>query len=121
MNKMNTTYQDIITSFVLNKMLHHVVILLIIETHKQLKYYTDKHNSDWITGGLWYNIFIKKTRGNVFESFIRNARTDRYKIMCSIDAREKSIRQNMMTEAAVVVIQCHKIQQQKHYFFSVKP
>ena len=27
MDKMNTTYQDIITSFVLNKMLHHVGML----------------------------------------------------------------------------------------------
>ena len=30
MDNMNTTYQDIITSFVLNKVLHHVGILLII-------------------------------------------------------------------------------------------
>ena len=41
----NTTYQDIITTFVLNKMLHHVDMLWIIETHKQLKYDMDRHNS----------------------------------------------------------------------------
>ena len=32
-DQMNTTYQDIITIFVLNKMLHHVGMLWIIETH----------------------------------------------------------------------------------------
>ena len=36
MDKMTTTYQDIITLFVLNTMLHHVVMLWIIETHNQL-------------------------------------------------------------------------------------
>ena len=30
---MNTIYQGIITTFLLNKMLHHVGMLLIIETH----------------------------------------------------------------------------------------
>ena len=90
MDKMNTTYQDTITSFVLNTILHHVGKLWIIKTHEQLKYYTDKHNSDCITGGPWYNTYIcKKIHGNVFEEFIRNARTDRYNIMCSIDAYEK--------------------------------
>ena len=42
MDKMNTTYQDIITSFVLNTMLHHVGMLWIIGTNKQLEYDMDK-------------------------------------------------------------------------------
>ena len=42
---MNTTYQDIITLFVLNTMLHHVGVLWIIETHEQLQYDMDKYNS----------------------------------------------------------------------------
>ena len=51
----------------------------------------DKHNSCWITDGTWYNTSIsKKLHGNVFEEFIRNARTDRYNIMCSVDAHEKN-------------------------------
>ena len=41
MDKMNTTYQDIITLFVLNTMLHHVGILWIIETLEQLQYNTE--------------------------------------------------------------------------------
>ena len=87
---LNTTYQDIITTFVLNTMLHHVGMLWIIETHEQLKYEMEKHNSEWITGGTRYNTYIcKKLHGNVFEGFIRNARTDRYNIMCYIGAHEK--------------------------------
>ena len=43
-----------------------------------------------MTGGPWYNTSIcKKLHGKVFEGFIRNARTDRYSIMCSIEAHEK--------------------------------
>ena len=45
MDNMNTIYQDIITLFVLNTVLHHVGMLWIIATHEQLKYYIDKHNS----------------------------------------------------------------------------
>ena len=50
----------------------------------------DKHNSYCITCGPWYNTFIcKKLHGKVFEEFIRNARTDRYNLMCYVDAHEK--------------------------------
>ena len=92
MDKMNTTYQDIITLFVLNTMLHHVGMLCIIETHEQLKYDMDKHKSDWMTGCPWYNTYIyKKLHGNVSEEFIINARIDRYNIMFFIDAHEKLI------------------------------
>ena len=87
---MNTTYQDIITTFVLNTMLHRVGMLWIIEKHEQLKYDTDEHKSDWMTGGPWYNKYIgKKLHGKVLEGFIINAITDIYHIMCSIDAYEK--------------------------------
>ena len=71
-------------------MLHHVGMLWIIETHEKLQFDIDKNNSEWMTGGPWYNTYIcKKLHGNVFEGFIRNARTDRYNIMCYIDAHEK--------------------------------
>ena len=49
----------------------------------------DIQNSDWLTGGPWYNISIcKKLHGKFFEGFIINERTDRYNIMCFIDAYE---------------------------------
>ena len=85
----NATYHDIITTFLFNTMLHHVGMLWIIETHKELQYYMDKHNSEWMTGGLWYNIYIcKRLHGKVFEGFIINVRTDRYNIICSIDSHK---------------------------------
>ena len=90
MNNINTKYKDIITSFVLNKLLHSVGMSWIIETHEILKYDMDKNNPNWMTCGPWYNTSIcKKIHGTVFEEFIRNSRTDRYNLMCSIDAHEK--------------------------------
>ena len=60
------------------------------ETHEQLQYDTDKNNSEWMTGSPWYiTSSSKKLHGKVFEGYIRNAITDRYNIMCSIDAHEK--------------------------------
>ena len=86
-DNMNKTYQDITTTFVLNTILHHVGMLWIIENHKQLKYDMDIQSSDWMTGGPWYNTYIcKNLHGKLFEVFIINARTERYHIMCSIDA-----------------------------------
>ena len=55
-----------------------------------MEYDMDKHDTDWITGGPLYNTFIfKNVHGRVFEEFIRDAITDRYNLMCSIDAHEK--------------------------------
>ena len=89
-DNINTPYQDIITTFLSNKMLHHVGMLWIIENHKKLKYDRDEQNSDWLSGGTWYNTSIcKKLHGKLFEGFIINERADRYHIMCYIDASEK--------------------------------
>ena len=41
---LNTTYKDIITTFVLNTMLHHVGMLWIVENHEELKYDMDIKN-----------------------------------------------------------------------------
>ena len=45
-DNLNTTYQDIITIFLLDTMLQHVGMLWIIETYEQLQYDMDKkkHN-----------------------------------------------------------------------------
>ena len=60
MKNMNINYKYIITSFVLNTVLHRVVMSWIIETHENLKYDMEKHNPDWITGGPWYKTYICK-------------------------------------------------------------
>ena len=90
MDLLETDYQEIITTFVLNTMLHHVGMIRIIENIEELKYDTDIINSDCLTGGPWYNTLIcKKLHGKLFEGFIINTRTDRYNIMCSIDSYER--------------------------------
>ena len=41
----------------------------------------------WMTSVTCYKTFsCKKLHGKLFEGFIRNARSERYNIMCSIDA-----------------------------------
>ena len=87
---LDINYQEIIITFVLNIILQNVGMLRIIENHEELKYDMDIQNSDWLTGGPWYNTSIcKKLHGKLLEGFIKNARTDRYNIMCSIDAYER--------------------------------
>ena len=87
---LDTTYQEIITTFVLNKILQFVGVLWIIENQKELKYDMDIQNSYWSTGVPWYNTYIyKKLHENLFEGFIINSRTERHQIMCSIDSYEK--------------------------------
>ena len=44
-----------ITSFVLNTMLHNFGMIWIIENHEDLKYDMELQNSYWMTGGPWYN------------------------------------------------------------------
>ena len=71
-------------------MLHHVGMIWMIENHEDLKYDMELQNSDWMIGGPWYNTYIcNKLHRKLFEVFIINARTDRYNIMCSIDAYER--------------------------------
>ena len=49
-----------------------------------------KHDPNGLTNGPWYNTYIcKKLHGTVFEKYIRNSRTERYNLMCSIDAHDK--------------------------------
>ena len=52
---MNTNYKDLIISFLLNIVLHHVGMSWIIETHEQLQYDMEEQNSEWMTVGQWYN------------------------------------------------------------------
>ena len=62
-------------------------MLWIIENHEELKYDMDIQIPDWLIGGPWYNTSIfKKSHGILFEEFIIKERTERYNIMCSIDA-----------------------------------
>ena len=75
-----------------------------------------------MTSGPWYKTSIcNKLHGKVFEAFIINSRTDRYNIMCSIDAHEREINHPaVMMAVAVGFVHYQQIQQQKHYNFLVQ-
>ena len=62
-----------------------------MSSNKQMKYNTKENNHpDWLNKVPWYNTSIwSKLHGTVSEDFIRNARTDRYNIMCYITAHDK--------------------------------
>ena len=49
----NSTIEEMITQFVLNKILHHVGMLWIICSNKEIKYEMDKINHpNWLNKGL---------------------------------------------------------------------
>ena len=120
---LETNYQEIITTSVLNKMLHLVGMIWIIENNEDSKYDMKIQNSYWMKGDPWYNTSIcKKLHGKLFEAFIINARSDRYNIMCYIDVFEDKLNiLDMMVAAAVGVVHYQQIQQQKYYNRSVQP
>ena len=85
-------YDEVITKFVLNAMLHHVGMSWIISSNKEMDYdkYTNINNLDWFDTGPWYNKNIfSKSHGITLEDFITQARTDRYNIMCSLVAYDR--------------------------------
>ena len=120
---LETNYQEIITTSVLNKMLHLVGMIWIIENNEDSKYDMKIQNSYWMKGDPWYNTSIcKKLHGKLFEAFVINARSDRYNIMCYIDVFEDKLNiLDMMVAAAVGVVHYQQIQQQKYYNRSVQP
>ena len=68
----NTTFDEMITKFLLNAILHHVGMSWIISSNKEMKYEIDKNNhQDWLNKGPWYNTSIcLKLHGSMFEEFI---------------------------------------------------
>ena len=55
MNNININYNDIITQFLLNTILHNFGISWTVETNHQCKYDSDKNNLYLIRGVFWYN------------------------------------------------------------------
>ena len=84
-------FDEIITKFLLNAILHHVGISWIISSNKEMKYDMEKNNhQDWLNKGTWYNTFIcLKLHGRMFEDFITKVRIDRYNLMCSLVSHDK--------------------------------
>ena len=87
----NSTFEEIITKFVLNAILHHVGMSWIICSNKEMKYEIDEINHQyWLNKGPWYNTDIcSKLYGEMFEAFITHTITDRYYLLCSIVSHDK--------------------------------
>ena len=73
-----------ITKSLINIILHHVGMSWIICYNKEMEYEIDKTNDqDWLNKGPWYSRTIcLRLYGSMFEDFITNARTNRYKHLC---------------------------------------
>ena len=85
-------YDEIITKFVLNAMLHHVGMSWIISSNQEMEYEmnTNSNHLDWPNKVPWYNRNIcSKLHGIKFEDFITQARTDRYILICSLVAHDR--------------------------------
>ena len=65
-------YDEIVTKFVLNEMLHHVGMSWIISSNQEMEYEMNEINHlDWLNKGPWYNRNIcSKLHGSRFEDFI---------------------------------------------------
>ena len=82
-------YDEVITKFLLNTMLHHFGMSWITRSNKEMEYdkYTNSNHLDWFNIGPWYNKNICcKLHGIKLEDFITQARIDRYNLMCSLVA-----------------------------------
>ena len=80
-------YDEIITKFVLNAMLHHVGMSWMISSNKEICYEinTESNRLYCLNKGPWYNIKIcSKLHGIRLEDFITQTRTDQYNLMCSL-------------------------------------
>ena len=66
--------EEMITKFVLNTILHHVVMSWVTCSKHKILYETEENNHpDWFNKGNWYNKAIcYKFHGKVFECRNRN-------------------------------------------------
>ena len=81
-----------ISKFVLDAKLHHLVMLWIICSNKEMKYEIDISNhQDWLNKVPWYNTSICSILyGCLFDYFITHAGTNRYNLMCSLVSHDKN-------------------------------
>ena len=65
-------YDEIITKFVLNSMLHHLGLSWITSFNREMEYEMNETNhQDWLNKGPWYNRSIcSKLHGGRFEDLI---------------------------------------------------
>ena len=89
-NNSTWVYDEIVTKFVLNEMLHHVGMSWITSSNLEMEYEMNKANHQyWSNKRPWYNTSIcSKLHGSSFEDFITQERTYQYNIMCYLVAHD---------------------------------
>ena len=112
----NTTFEEIVTKFVLNEIFYYVGMSWIISSNEEMKYEMDENNHQYfLNKGPWYNTSIcLRLHGILFEDFITHAISDRYNLMCSLVAHDKNYQLMKITKAVLWKGQYLKMQQQKH-------
>ena len=73
-------------------MLHHVGMSWPITSQKGMDYenFSNHDNVGWFDKGPWHNKNkCSKLYGTTFEGFIKQVRTDRYNIICSLVAHDR--------------------------------
>ena len=83
-------YDEIVTKFLLNVMLHNVGMSWIISSNREMECEMNETNHlYWLNKGPWYNINIcSELHGSRFEDFITLARIDQYNLLCSLFAHD---------------------------------
>ena len=106
----NSTLEEMINKFVLNVIMHHVGMSWIICSNEEMKYEIDEiNNQDWLNKYPWYNTAIcSSLHESLFGDFITHARTNRYKIMCSLVAHDKKQPYPEDEESSIVDSLIHK-------------
>ena len=85
-------YDKMITPFMMNSMLHHVGMSWMISSKKEMdcENFSKHDNVGWFETGPWHNKNIcSKLYGTTFGGFIKQSRSDRYNIMCSLVAHDR--------------------------------
>ena len=84
-------FDDVITKFLLNEILHHVGMSQIISSNLEMEYEMNETNHQyWLNKGSWYNTSIcSKLHGSKCEDFITQSRTDKQNLMRSLVDHDK--------------------------------
>ena len=81
----NNSFDEMITKFLLNAILHHVGMSWIISSNKEMKYEMDKNNHQyWLNKGPWYNTSIYLKLHGVCLKILLHIQEQTYIIPCVI-------------------------------------
>ena len=87
----NQNIENFITPFVTNMVFQNIGLFWIIQSNKNLSFDFQKHCPSWTLNGPWHNNNIcTRVYSLVFKNYFTTTKRDKYNLMCSIEAHEKS-------------------------------